>query len=176
MSNKKIAQTIREIASISNRPVTLRLSDEDCERLARKAGEVGLTVEDLLQDFIGDLVNGTYSNGSDGQMQAQQWFDRVGFEDQADKTFLRWLLKHGDIDDFLLRYSMIEELWQDLVATNPMESGDYNRREMRYQQSQLNKAYAKYCVDCGNDTPEPYEAAVLSILNWNARLRAFRGY
>lgn len=155
---------------------TLRLSDADCKRLAHKAGEVGLTVGDLLQDFIGDLVDGTYSNGSDERMLAQQWFDRVGFEHQADKTFLRWLLKHGDVDDFLIRYSMIDECWQDMASTKPMDCKDNNLREMRYQQSQLDKAYAEYRADCGNCTPEPYEAAVLRILNWQSGLRALRGY
>lgn len=171
-----IAQKIQEIATISDRTVTLRLSDADCERLARKAGEVGLTVGDLLQDFIGDLVNGTYSNGSDERMLAQQWFDRVGFEHQADKTFLRWLLQYGDIEDFLIRHSMIQECQEDLAAQEPMDSEEDNINEMHFQQRQLTEAYEEYCADCWNCTPEPYDAAVQRILNWQTELQAFRGY
>ena len=44
----------------------MKLSDADCDRLARKRGEHGLT--------IGDLVGGTYSNGSDERDYADQWF------------------------------------------------------------------------------------------------------
>ena len=51
----------REIETIKERIVKLELSDADCERISRKAGISGLTVSELLENFIGDLVNGTYS-------------------------------------------------------------------------------------------------------------------
>ena len=43
----------------------MKLSDADCDRLARKCGEHGLTIGELIENFVGDLVGGTYSNGSD---------------------------------------------------------------------------------------------------------------
>lgn len=95
----------REIATIRDRTITLRLSDADCERIARKAGEGGLTVGELLENFIGDLVGGTYTNGSDERMYAQDWFERCWFGGCPGNTLLRHLLERGeDVDDFLTAY------------------------------------------------------------------------
>ena len=37
------------------------------------------TIGELIENFVGDLVDGTYSNGSDERMYAQQWFERCWF-------------------------------------------------------------------------------------------------
>ena len=69
----------KEIKTIKERSITLKLSDADCERIAVKAGKHGLTVGVLLQNFIGDLVDGTYSNGSDERAMAERWLERCWF-------------------------------------------------------------------------------------------------
>ena len=53
----------KEIETIRERKITVKLSDADCDRLARKCGEHGLTIGELIENFVGDLVGGTYSNG-----------------------------------------------------------------------------------------------------------------
>lgn len=55
----------KEIETIRERKITVKLSDADCDRLARKCGEHGLTIGELIENFVGDLVGGTYSNGSE---------------------------------------------------------------------------------------------------------------
>ena len=60
-----------EIETIKPRTITVNLSDADVKRLAEKSGEGGLTISELLENFIGDLVDGTYSNGSDERMYAE---------------------------------------------------------------------------------------------------------
>ena len=55
----------KEIETIRERKITVKLSDADCDRLARKCGKHGLTIGELIENFVGDLVGGTYSNGSD---------------------------------------------------------------------------------------------------------------
>lgn len=52
-SRKKLRQ--------SERKITVKLSDADCDRLARKCGKYGLTIGELIENFVGDLVGGTYS-------------------------------------------------------------------------------------------------------------------
>ncbi len=95
-------QQKEEIKTIKGRNITLQLSDADCDRLLKMAGEHGLTVARLLQNFIGDLVDGTYSNGSDERMYAESWFDRCGFGMFPEETLLRSLLQEGqNPDDFL---------------------------------------------------------------------------
>jgi hypothetical protein len=68
-----------EIKTIRERTIILNLSDADMKRISEKASDAGLTVAELLQNFIGDLVDGTYSNGSDERMRANQWFNRCWF-------------------------------------------------------------------------------------------------
>ena len=61
-----------EIETIKPRTITVNLSNADVKRLAEKSGEGGLTISELLENFIGDLVDGTYSNGSDERMYAEE--------------------------------------------------------------------------------------------------------
>lgn len=67
----------KEIETIRERKITVKLSDADCDRLARKCGEHGLTIGELIENFVGDLVGGTYSNGSDEKDTAKV-MDTVG--------------------------------------------------------------------------------------------------
>lgn len=85
----------REIATIKERTLKLKLSDADCERIAKQAGRHGLTVAKLLENFIGDLVGGTYSNGSDERDFADRWFERCWFGMFPENTLLRHLLECG---------------------------------------------------------------------------------
>ena len=48
----------KEIETIRERKITVKLSDADCDRLARKCGEHGLTIGELIENFVGDLVGG----------------------------------------------------------------------------------------------------------------------
>lgn len=52
----------KEIETIRERKITVKLSDADCDRLARKCGKHGLTIGELIENFVGDLVGGTYSH------------------------------------------------------------------------------------------------------------------
>ena len=85
----------KEIKTIKERTLKLKLSDADCERIARKAGEADLTVAELLENFIGDLVGGTHSNGSDERDYAERWFDRCCFGMFQENTLLFHLLEWG---------------------------------------------------------------------------------
>jgi hypothetical protein len=97
MKNENGVKTYEEqqIETIRERKITVKLSDEDCDRLARKCGEHGLTIGELIENFIGDLC-GTYSNGSDERMCAEQWFDRCWFGMFPEPTLLSRLLFWGD--------------------------------------------------------------------------------
>ena len=82
----------KEIETIRERHITVRLSDADCERLVEKCGEHGLTIGELMENFIGDLVDGTYSNGSDERDCADAWFERCWFAREQKETLLKHLL------------------------------------------------------------------------------------
>ena len=165
-----------EIKTIKDRTVTLRLSDVDCVRLAQTAGAVGLSVGDLLKFFIGDLINGTFSNGSDERDLAQQWFDRCGFTQTADKTFLRWLIYNSEIDEFIGHYELLKECEADLKALHPDNSEAENLAEIEYQTKWLAECYHEYATGGFVETPfEDYEAAVKRVLEWDRDLRSLKG-
>ena len=48
------ARQQKEIETIRERKITVKLSDADCDRLARKCGEHGLTIGELIENFVGD--------------------------------------------------------------------------------------------------------------------------
>ena len=81
----------KEIETIRERKITVKLSDADCDRLARKCGKHGLTIGELIENFVGDLVGGTYSNGSDERDYADQWFERCWFGMFPEPTLLNHL-------------------------------------------------------------------------------------
>lgn len=92
----------------------MKLSDADCDRLVRKCGEHGLTVGELIENFIGDLVGGTYSNGSDERMYANQWFERCWFGISPKQTLLNHLLCFGYVpEDYLNALDNIETAKED---------------------------------------------------------------
>lgn len=92
----------KEIATIRERKITVKLSDADCDRLARKCGEHGLTIGKLIENFIGDLVGGTYSNGSDERDFINQWFKRCWFGMFPEPTLLNHLLCWGYDPEYYL--------------------------------------------------------------------------
>lgn len=99
----------KEIKTIRERKITVKLSDADCDRLARKCGEHGLTIGELIENFVGDLVGGTYSNGSDERDYADQWFERCWFGMFPEPTLLNHLLNWGyDPEDYLELLDNIE--------------------------------------------------------------------
>ncbi len=78
MANK-LNHGISRQSTLKDRSITFGLSDTDCEQLMERCGMCGITVDQLLENFIGDLVSGTHSNGSDERMLANKWFDRCWF-------------------------------------------------------------------------------------------------
>lgn len=93
----------KEIESIRGRTVVLELSDADCERISNLCGEHNITVATLLESFIGDLVNGTYTNGSDERDYARSYFERCWFGMYPEKSLLNFLLSMGyDVYDDLI--------------------------------------------------------------------------
>lgn len=85
-------EQVREISTIKPREYKLNLSDADIERLAIRALRYGISATELLENFIGDLVDGTYSNGSDERMYASKWAERCCFAmDEPKKTLTTFL-------------------------------------------------------------------------------------
>ena len=140
----------QEIKTIRERTIKLELSDADVERICKRAGSVNLTVSQLLESFIGDLVYGTYSNGSDERMYANQWFERCGFGMFTDNTFLRYIIEHWSVDEIVGLWNGINEIKEDLEYANH-HPGEYEpddieewKEDLAEWQASINETFDEY--------------------------------
>lgn len=125
-------QQKQEIETIKERKITVKLSDADCKRLAKKCGEYGLTVGELLENFIGDLVGGTYSNGSAERDCAERWFERCWFGMFPEETLLGHLLCNGyEPEDYLDMIDCIKSAEYDKERAKEVPE-EYDEEEMSF--------------------------------------------
>lgn len=128
-----------EIKTIKERSFALKLSDADVKRLFEKAGGVGLTVSELLENFIGDLVDGTYSNGSDERDYADRWFNRCEFSmGFGDLTFLQWLISNNCVDEAV----DVWEIIQDFTEQDVLDDDDID--DLACVRSELADIFSEY--------------------------------
>jgi len=137
-------QQAEEIATIKDRTYTLKLSDADVKRIYDRAIIEGTTVEELLTDFIGNLVDGTYSRGSDERRLANEYVDRCIYRfDDDPESFIRYLLINGDVHDLALRLDILE----DAKEENDVE-------EIAYQEREIKAWYSEYQSYGGKESYE----------------------
>lgn len=92
------------------RTLTIELSDEDMRRLCEKAGSVSMTVGELLENFIADLICGERTNGSDEREYANHWFGRCDFAMFRDRSFLAWLIDMELLEDAIYEWESIQSI------------------------------------------------------------------
>ena len=124
-------QQKNEIETIRERNIKLKLSDADCDRVSKLCGEHNITVAELLENFIGDLVGGTYTNGSDERDFADRYFRRCWFGMFPVTTLLSWLLSSGYevYDDFLSLLGDVENGYAELE--------DYEKNPSSYDEEEI---------------------------------------
>lgn len=109
-------QRQKEIETIKEREISLNLSDADCKKLSILCGKYDITISKLLENFIGDLICGTYCNGSDENSYAEDWFFRTwfGMFPEEEKTLLKFLLEREEVEEFLKTIEFIEEAKEEI--------------------------------------------------------------
>ena len=145
----------KEIETIRERKIIVKLSDADCDRLARKCGEHGLTIGELIENFVGDLVGGTYSNGSDERDYANQWFERCWFGMFPEPTLLNHLLNLGyEPEHYLDKLENVETIKSDIEITkqNIAAPSDEWKNVMYHKYNDDRTSYE--CVPCYNSVDE----------------------
>lgn len=115
-----------EIATIKPRTFTLELSDADVKRLYEKTAADGITPAELLQGFIGDLLDGTYTHGSDERMLADNYYERCCYDIGLERDFLQWALYEYRLDDITDLLEELESIESDLLYYEdyPEEAAD----------------------------------------------------
>ena len=59
----------RQYERSQQREIVLKLKDIDAEKLSKISGRVGISVSELLNNFVSDLIGGERTNGSDERMR-----------------------------------------------------------------------------------------------------------
>ncbi len=108
----------KEAETVAPRTFTVNLSDADVKRLYKKAAEASLTPEELFENFVGDLVDGTYSNGSNERMCAEEWYNRCWFSFDYFGSFLAYLVRECEYEDFINSFETAEESAEELLEMN----------------------------------------------------------
>ena len=67
-----------------------------------------MSISELLENFVNDLIHGEQTNGSDERMYARAWYDRCGFT-YFEKSFLSCLARDMIVD----RYVEIYQAWKE---------------------------------------------------------------
>ena len=160
-----------EIETIKARTITVNLSDADVKRLAEKSGEGGLTISELLENFIGDLVDGTYSNGSDERMYAEQWYQRCWFAMFSDDTFLKFLLLWGDLDNFIDLMNEMESSKKEMTeATADAEERDELQEYINDLQKEIDYYWGKFLERKRQKESYVFEKEIENIMAWKSQL------
>lgn len=143
------------------RTISIRLYQDEVEELCRKSGKVGLSIGELFENFVADLIYGTHTNGSDERMYIEQWFDRCYFSIMPEETFLSYLLEMREIDSVL-------ECWEILQELKDLEEPDcYDKEELEIQQNTLEDYFQEYRTYTRETTEDQLEAAMEKVLEWN---------
>lgn len=98
---------IKEAETMSRRVYQLDLSDEDVKRLALRAGAYGLTASELLENFVGDFINGTHTNGSDERECVEAWLERCWFYHLPEENLVRYICL---CDDSFSLFGILDEI------------------------------------------------------------------
>ena len=84
---------------MEKRTVTLELTNEDAKAFYEKCYMDDTSPAEVLEGFINDLINGTYTRGSDERTLARDYYTRCGYGIfTAHKPFTRFLLEIHGID------------------------------------------------------------------------------
>jgi len=133
----------RDTDTTAERRVFIPMSDDDCIELLRIAACSGMTPGALLGAFVGDLVGGTRSNGSDEREKAREWLERCGFEWMNENTFTAYLAERYEIRDAALCLEELEQLQEDMREEGP-ETAAQTAKLIEACKEELETCYQKY--------------------------------
>lgn len=143
------------------RNIMLVLPDDDIDALCKKAGKYQLTVSQLIENFISDLIEGSKTNGSDERMYAQQWFERCWFSTLSEKTFLSYLIGFDRIDSVI-------EMWEELQDYKRQDALDeYDKEEMEVLQEELEEMFEDYKEWYSESADTTLQEGMKKVVAWS---------
>lgn len=162
-------------------PINIRMKEKDFRSAIFKAGSAGMSLEELLEAFLGDLV-GRYGHGSDERMYANEYFRRLCIMpmDYICTDFSSYLLYKFEMDSFIENYrdykdamEEAEEIFNDIKCEDdPKEKFlleqardkvvTYANEQLRYLQDEYFVQFKKRCPSFRGD----FEEAASGAMKW----------
>lgn len=167
-----------EVATVSPRPIKINLSDEDVKRLYEKAAGASITPEQLIENFIADLVCGTHTNGSDERQRAEEWFERCWFSLDYYGSFLAYLVKNSEYSYFAEQQKIISECKDELseLDISEFDSGEeydeekeYITRRLEQANEEIKEMFDEYVKH--GENPETFEEEIENIRKYEENLK-----
>ena len=157
---------------LKSRKLDLELSSSVCDNLLLLCGRHNITVAELLESFINDLVDGECSNGSDERRLAEEWFDRCYFSWDLEETLLRYLIRGYDAEEFIMAIDYVEEL-KDKVKDASCEDEAFELLgEMEREEEYIEMIKGEYLEMCpGSD----WEKEIAKVREWIIQKYSFKG-
>ncbi|GAA6410241.1 hypothetical protein K040078D81_43580 [Blautia hominis] len=150
------------------RGIVLHLKDIDVEKLCKTAGMVGLSVSELLENFVEDLIDGERMNGSYERMLANQWFENCWFSRDTNYSFLSYLLERNYVDRML-------DIWEWLEDYKLLD--ELNKCQLETQtwmQEEVDIAFETYMEFHGKGS-ETIEEEMKKVLEWKEEYEKIMG-
>ena len=129
-----------ERESLRTRRFNLTLSDYEYNSIIGLAISKRMMSEEILENFIGDLVDGYHSSGSETRKLALEYF-----KDQLSRdSFYKWSEETGEFENIIKRAIIIEK------ESTPQDERERLKEEIR-------DIHMKYCSFKGvEETPENF--------------------
>lgn len=171
-------QQVAEIKTIKPREFKLNLSDADVERLFEKAYSNGITPEELIEGYLGDLLCGTYTHGSDERDLADEYFERCGYSMGFVDSFLQWSLEEDWYSDLITAIEIIDDV--ESIKNNTSLTAEEIQKELEEWDEELQLAneaitehYGSYCEykKRHGEEPETLETGINKIREYDVKLR-----
>ena len=158
-----------ETQTVKARRLEINLSDADVKRISEKACEYGLTVSELIENFIGDLVCGTFTNGSDERMYAKEWVNRCNFTILKDRAFVRFLAVSGLLSDVLDLLHYIDNCQNNLASDEAdLEEAEEIQAEVEDYQDQIKEYWDAYVLENKGNQQRNFEEEMEKVREWKA--------
>lgn len=151
---------IEEYEISLQRNITIKLPDDDIDALCKKAAKVELTVSQLIENFVSDLIDGSRTNGSDERMYAQQWFERCWFSFPMEESFLSYLIDFDQIES-------ATETWDELAYyKNKDELDEYEKEEVELLNEEIDELFNEYKELYRNPADATLEEGMKKVAAW----------
>ena len=102
------------VQSEKERQIAINLSESDCNYLIYLCGEVGISIGDLIETFLCDLISNEKAQGSDESKLVRDWFDKCDFSRLPNNYLLSHLIEtEYNPKEYVEYLELIEECEQD---------------------------------------------------------------